>query len=65
MDTRLNKSFNVKFSSSNSFFTPKIVKKPKVFDEFTPEVTPYKPEPEDLEEIIYYDGGGVDGYGYE
>ena len=57
----LDKTFNVKFSSNGNFFAPKFAKTSSIFSEFKEQITPT--EPEEVDEIIYYDGGGVEGYG--
>ena len=57
-----NMSFKVKFDSSEKSFSK--IKFNKIQNTFKPkaEITPVE---EDIEydEIIYYDGGGVEGYG--
>lgn len=61
MDNR-DRSFKVQFNGSNNFYSN--IKFNKVQNTFIPraEVTPTE---EDIEydEIVYYDGGNVEGYG--
>lgn len=58
-----NKSFKVQFSSSKQSFKPKFSQK---LIEFKPKVEPKAKSIEDIyyDEVVFYDGGGVEGYGY-
>lgn len=57
------KSFSVKFNSKNNNFKPKFQKEETSFN---PTVAPQTESPEEVyyDEIVFYDGGGVEGYGY-
>ena len=58
-----NKSFKVQFSSSKQSFRKKKKQKPI---ESKPKVEPKAESIEDIyyDEVVFYDGGGVEGYGY-
>lgn len=58
-----NKSFKVQFNSSKQSFKPKFSQKPI---ESKPKVEPKAESIEDIyyDEVVFYDGGGVEGYGY-
>lgn len=58
-----NKSFKVQFSSSKQSFKPKFSQKSI---ESKPKVEPKAKSIEDIyyDEAVFYDGGGVEGYGY-
>lgn len=55
-----NKGFKVQFSATNNF-KPKFSKEEK---DFKPKVVPQADSPEEVyyDEVVYYDGGGVDGW---
>ncbi len=57
-----NNSFNIKFNSSTQSFSPKFSQKEW---ESKPKVDPGNLTPEEIyyDEIVIYDGGGVEGYG--
>ena len=58
-----NKTFSVQFNSSNNAFSG--IGFNKVSNSFSPS-TGIKPTSEDIyyDEVIFYDGGDVEGYGY-
>ena len=58
------KVFKVKFNSSKSSYTDLKFNKTQSYFKPKSEITPTE---EDIyyDEVIYYDGGNVEGYGYE
>lgn len=58
------KHFKIKLNSSESF-KPKFEKTSSNFENFKADLNGSSPQDIYLDEIIYYDGGGVEGYGNE
>ncbi len=58
-------SFKVKLNSTSNSMNVKLNKTTNVFDDFKADFGGCKDEDIFYDEIIYYDGGGVDGYGYD
>lgn len=59
-----NNSFKVQFNSSKQSFKPKFSQKSI---DVKPKVEPKAESIEDIyyDEVVFYDGGGVEGYGYD
>lgn len=62
----MDKTFKLSFAPSNQTFSKiKLEKTSNVLTNFKTEIGNSTPKEIYYDEIIYYDGGGVDGYGDE
>lgn len=62
----MDKTFKVTFAPSNQTFSGiRMEKTSQVLTNFKAEIGTSKPQDIYYDEIVYYDGGGVEGYGDE